>query len=228
LNRKRRRRRPAWGKIIAVAVVLAALAAAWRFTPLSEYLTAERVSEWARAVRETWWAPIAVIAAYTPAAFVMFPRPVLTLFTVIAFGPWLGFTYSMAGIMGAALATYYAGRIMRPETVRRLVGDELHERSEWLRRHGLLAVFALRIVAVAPFSVEGIMAGAVRISPWQYNLGTFAGMAPGVLATTVFGGQIAAALEDPGRINWWLVGAVVAAFVGLSVAVGRWFAKHGH
>ena len=43
--------RPAWGKIAAAALVLAALAAVWRFTPLAEYVTAERISGWARVVR---------------------------------------------------------------------------------------------------------------------------------------------------------------------------------
>ena len=39
----------------------------------------------------------------------MFPRPLITLFAVIAFGPWLGFVYSMTGILLAALVTYYVG-----------------------------------------------------------------------------------------------------------------------
>src|SRR5688572_28578170 len=84
-------RRPAWGKLIVAALALAALAAAWRYTPLSEYITGQRLSGWARAMRETPWAPMALVIAYTPAAFVMFPRPVLTLIAVIAFGPWPGF-----------------------------------------------------------------------------------------------------------------------------------------
>jgi phospholipase D1/2 len=75
-----------------------ALAAAWRYTPLSELVTPERIIAWAKAVRGTWWAPIAVVLIYTPSAFVLFPRPLLTLLTVIAFGPWLGFIYGMAGI----------------------------------------------------------------------------------------------------------------------------------
>src|SRR5690606_3700058 len=45
----RRPRRPAWGKLIALALVFAALAAAWRFTPVSEHLTAENIGRWARA-----------------------------------------------------------------------------------------------------------------------------------------------------------------------------------
>jgi phospholipase D1/2 len=221
---KSRRRRPAWGKIAFAALVMVALAVLWRYTPVSEYFTAHRVAEWARVVRETSWAPVIVVLAYTPAAFVMFPRPVLTLFTVIAFGPWLGFTYGMLGIMGAALATYYAGRVLRHDTVQRVAGDKLDEMTPVLRRHGLLAVLAVRVVAVAPFAVEGVIAGAVRIRLSDYMLGTAVGMTPGVLATTVFGNQISRALQDPSTINWWLIGSVAVAFIVLTFLVGRWFA----
>jgi hypothetical protein len=48
-------------------------------------------------------------------------------------------------------------------------------------------------------------------------------MLPGVLATSVFGDQVTRALEDPSTINWWLVGAVLAAFALLMYAVRRWF-----
>lgn len=218
-------RRPAWGKLAAIVLVCAALAAAWRYTPLSELVTAERVIAWARAVRGTWWAPVAVVLIYTPAAFVMFPRPLLTLLTVIAFGPWLGFAYGMAGILLSAAATYYAGRVMPPRTVERLAGGNLDAVRAKLRRHGLAAMTAIRIVPAAPFALEGILAGAMRVKPWQYLLGTFIGMTPGVLATSVFGDQIAHALEDPSTINWWLIGAVLIAFVLLTLLVRRWFAR---
>jgi phospholipase D1/2 len=218
-------RQPAWGKILLAVLATAALAAAWRYTPLSEFITAERIVGWARAVREVQWAPIVVIALYTPAAFLMFPRPVLTLLTVIAFGPWLGFAYGMAGILFAALATYYAGRILSPETVKRIAGDRLDEMSKKLRSHGLAAVTAVRLVPAAPFAIEGIIAGALRLKLWHYTLGTFLGMLPGVLATSVFGVQITAALEDPSTINWWIVAGVVLAFVLFTYLVRRWFSK---
>jgi len=222
---KRRRRQPAWGKILAVVLACAALAAAWRYTPLSEFITAERIIGWARAVRGVTWAPIVVIALYTPAAFVMFPRPLLTLLTVIAFGPWLGFAYGMAGILVAALATYYAGQLLSRETVKRLAGEKLDDMSKKVRSHGLAAVTAVRIVPAAPFALEGIVAGAARIKLWHYTLGTFLGMLPGVLATSVFGVQITAALEDPSTINWWIVAGVVLAFVLFTYLVRRWFSQ---
>lgn len=218
-----RRRKPAWGKLLAIVVACAALAAAWRYTPLSEYVTAQRVIAWARAVRETPWAPIVVVLIYTPAAFVMFPRPLLTLLTVVAFGPWLGFVYGMAGILLSALATYYAGRTMRTATVERLAGDELNHVRKVLREHGLAAMTAMRIVPAAPFALEGILAGAMRIKLWHFMLGTFIGMTPGVLATSVFGEQLTRALEDPSTINWWVVAAVVTGFAALTWFVKRWF-----
>src|SRR5690349_22772721 len=40
----------------------------------------------------------------------------------------------------------------------------------------------------------------------------FRSMLPGMLAATVLSDQLAAALEDPSRVSWWLVAAAVAAF----------------
>ena len=219
------RQGPAWGKIVLIAITVAALAAAWRYTPLSQYVAPERIIAWAEDFGRHWWAPLIVMTAYTPACFVMFPRPLITLFAVIAFGSTLGFIYGLIGILGAALATYYAGRLMRPQSVRHLVGDKLHEMTDVLRQRGLLACFAMRVVPAAPFVIEGIAAGAVRIKLWHYSLGTILGMTPGTLTTAIFGDQIQAAMEDPSKINWWLIAGVVVFFVVLIAIVRRWFLK---
>ena len=219
------RRGPAWGKIALIVLIVAGLAAAWRYTPLSQYVSAERSIAWAQSVGDVPWAPLVVMLAYTPACFVMFPRPLITLFAVIAFGPVLGFVYSIVGILGAALATYFAGRALPADTVRHIVGEKLNDMTDVLRRRGLLACFAMRIVPAAPFVVEGIAAGAVRISLRDFSLGTVLGMAPGTLTTAVFGDQIQTALEDPSRINYWLIGAVVGFFAILILIVRRWFMK---
>ena len=215
---------PAWSKLALIALGVAALAAIWRFTALGEYLTPERAFDWAQAFGDFWWAPLAVIAAYTPACFTMFPRPLITLFAVVAFGPLPGFGYAMTGILAASLATYYAGRLLPEDTVRHLAGSKMDEMAGVLRKRGLAAVFAVRIIPVAPFAIEGMVAGRIPIKLWHFMLGTFLGMLPGTLTTTVFGDQIQTALEDPSRINWMLVAGVAAFFVVLTLAVRRWFA----
>jgi phospholipase D1/2 len=225
---KTRRRRPAWGKIAVALGVLAGLAAAWHFTPLAEMITPQRLGEWARVVRQSRWAPFVLVVAYIPAAFVLFPRPLLTLIAVLAFGPLLGFTYGMLGILAAALVTYWVGRAVRYQTVRRVLGERLDEARHIFRGHAVLAVFAVNMVPVPPFGVQGIMAGAMRLNVWQYSLGTLLAVLPGALLATTFGNQIMAALEDPAQVSYWLMGAAVVLFAGFVYFARRWASRRTH
>jgi uncharacterized membrane protein YdjX (TVP38/TMEM64 family) len=185
-------------------------------------LEPQRITAWAKAAGDAWWAPLLVIAAYTPASVLMFPRPVITLFAVVAFGPWLGFAYAMTGIELAAWTSYVAGQRFSRNTVRRVSGPRMNRIIKVLRNRGLLAVTALRSVPLAPFAVEGIVAGALRIKLWHFMLGTALGILPGTLAATIFGGQLEAALENPHSINYWLIGGAVALLAGATWFVRRW------
>jgi len=148
----------------------------------------------------------------------------ITLAAVIAFGPWLGFGYALLGITASAVVTYYLGRRMRRDTVRRLAGDKLDRMAEVLKKYGLLAMTLLRLVPLAPFAVESIVAGAIHMRVWHVALGTAIGLIPGTLATTIFGDQIETALSG-GAINWWVVGAVLGVLGAGVWAVNRWFRK---
>jgi phosphatidylserine/phosphatidylglycerophosphate/cardiolipin synthase-like enzyme/uncharacterized membrane protein YdjX (TVP38/TMEM64 family) len=213
---------PAWGKLAAALLAIALLAALWRFTPLAGVATPENTIAWAKAFGSQWWAPWLVMLAYTPACFVMFPRPLITLAAVVAFGPWLGFVYALLGVVASSVVTYYVGMRMRRDTVRRLAGARLDRMVEVLRKYGLVSMTLLRLVPLAPFAVEGIVAGAVRLKLWHLAAGTAIGMLPGTLATTVFGEQLESALTG-GTFNWWAVGGVIALLAVGSVAVKRWF-----
>ncbi len=205
--------------------MIAGLSAIWRFTPLAELVTGERIIGWAEDFASKPWAPFVVLLAYTPACMVMFPRPLITLFAVVAFGPWVGFTYALVGILIAAAATYFAGYFFDRSTVRRLAGDKLNRVVDVMRERGLLAVIALRLVPLAPFAVEGIVAGAIKIKLWQFMLGTAIGMLPGLLAATVFGDQLEAALRDPTQVNYWVVAGVAIIFIVGTLAVRSWLKK---
>jgi phospholipase D1/2 len=220
-----RKQSPAWGKLLLLVLLVAGLTALWRLTPLAELVTAERAIAWAKDFGARPWAPMALMLAYTPACLVMFPRPLITLAAVIAFGPWLGFAYALIGIVFSSIVTYYMGRRMRRDSVRRIAGPKLDRMIEVLRKHGLLAMTLLRLVPLAPFAVESIVAGAIRMKVWHVALGTAIGLLPGTLATTVFGDAIETALSGSGSVNWWLVGSVVLVFIAGIWAVRRWFVK---
>jgi len=203
---------PAWIALASIAIAIVGLMALWRFTPLADSVTPSHVIELAHDIGNHWWAPLVVLAAYTPACLVMFPRPLITLFAVIAFGPWLGAAYGLSGVLVAALATFIAGRMMKRATVRRLAGNKLNHVTEILRKKGLVAITALRVVPVAPFAVVGLVAGAIRIKAWHYALGSLIGFIPGTVTTIVFGDQLETALSDPSKVNYWLMAAVVVIF----------------
>jgi phospholipase D1/2 len=221
----RAKRRPAWGKLALILLAAAALAAVWRWTPLAEIVTAERIVGWTRTVRETWWAPLVLVLAYIPAAFVLLPRPLITLVSVMTFGVLRGLVYSTAGVLLAALVTYYAGRLLPKKTLERLAGDALEPAGKLLREHGVVAVFGSNMLPTPPFVVQNMIAGAVRIALWKFMLGTFLALVPGMLAWTVFGDQIANAMDESGKVNYWLIGGAAVLLVVFTFLARRYLAK---
>lgn len=221
----KKRRGPAWGKLALILVGAALLAAVWRWTPLAEIVTVENVLSWTRAVRDTWWAPIAMVLAYIPGSLVLFPRPVMTLVSVMSFGVLLGLVWATLGVLLAALATYGLGRLMKRETVRRLAGDNFEKVGKMLREHGVLAVFGANMLPTPPFVVQNMIAGAARIPLWKFMLGTFLALLPGMVAWSVFGDQIANAMDESGKVNFWMVGAALVLLVGFTFVARRWLAK---
>jgi uncharacterized membrane protein YdjX (TVP38/TMEM64 family) len=127
--------------------------------------------------------------------------------------------YAVVGILGAALATYFVGRYMRRETVRRIAGDMLDDAAQIFRGHAVVGVFAANMVPVPPFGVQGIIAGAMRLNVWQYALGTLLSILPSAAMLALFGRQVTAGLEGNGQVSYWLlalplVGIAIFAFLG--------------
>jgi uncharacterized membrane protein YdjX (TVP38/TMEM64 family) len=128
----------------------------------------------------------------------------------------------MLGIELSAWLTFIAGKRLDKDAVRRVAGAKLNDIIQVLRTRGLLAITALRLVPLAPFAVEGVVAGAIRVKLWHFMLGTAIGILPGTLASTVFGDQLQAAMEDPTKVNYWLIGAVLLFLGAATWWVRRW------
>lgn len=216
---------PARGKIFSALVAIGALAGVWRFTPLAEYLTPHSLGTFARMLRESTWAPIALVLSFVPAAFVMFPLPVLILLAVLAFGPLAGLSYGMSGAAAAIVATYCAGRMMRYETLRSILGRKLDGARDLFQGHTVVAAFAVSTVPVPPFGVQGIIAGAMRVSFWQYAAGTLLAMLPGAVLAAVFGREIARGVQDGGSVSWPLLALAVIGFGLFGYLAKRWAAR---
>ena len=92
-------------------------------------------------------------------------------------------------------------------------------------KRGLLAVMLVRLVPIAPFPVVNLALGALRVRLPDFVVSTVIGMLPGTLATTVLSDQVAAAIEDPTRINGWLIAIAIAGLGTLAYVGQRWLRR---
>ncbi|MCA9581499.1 MAG: VTT domain-containing protein [Myxococcales bacterium] len=164
---------------------------------------------------------------FVGASLVMVPVTILIPASVIVFGPWLGGTLSIVASVASASIAYAAGRHLMRETVQRWTGDRFETINRTLERNGIVAVAVVRLLPVAPFTVVNLAAGSSRVHFRDFVLGTFLGMAPGILALTVASFSIMEAVRHPGVVSWG--GAlVVVGIIAIALHVFRRFVGHDH
>jgi phospholipase D1/2 len=206
-------------------LVVVALAAAWRWTPLSSWLDVATLVEGARPLRDHPVTPLLVIGAYAVGGLVVAPITMLIIATAMAFGPLLGFVYSLLGCLVSAALTYSIGSLMGRETMRRFTGRHVSLLSHRLARHGLTAILIVRILPVAPFTVINIMAGASEVRFRDFILATFLGMLPGLAVMTFFGDRLQSAIQDPRAESFMILAALVVVLVLVMTWLRRRFGK---
>jgi phospholipase D1/2 len=213
-----RRRGPVL-KVVAAAVLIVGLALAWQFTPLSEFADADLVRHSLAAFAQNPWAPILVLATFVAAGFVAFPVTILIAATAAAFGPWPGLAYAAGGVLVSASITYVVGAKLGKEALRNVLGPRLNRIRRRIARQGIIAVAAIRLVPLAPFTVVNLVAGASAIRPLDYLAGTALGMFPGLIVLSVLGHQIVRILTHPTPADVALLAAAVAAWIAVSIGL---------
>lgn len=213
-------------KTVALVVFIAALGFLWRYTPLSEYADPATLRETLGGMSDNPFAALIVILAYVATGFFAFPVTVLIIVTAGTFGLWPGLLYAGLGSMSSALATYGAGRGLGARFLRNTVGPRVNRISRGIGERGIVAIATIRLVPVAPFLLVNLVAGAFRIPFWQYTLGTFLGLAPGILALSVLGDRVFAMLDNPSFADLATVLGALALWIGLAFGlqkfVNRW------
>lgn len=192
---------------------------------MPDWISLDNTVAWIDALKGHPWTPFAVVLAFVPAMLVMFPRPLITVAAVVVFGPWLGFTYSMVGVLLSSQLAFYAGTRVDEGRLKRWSGPKFDKLLKLLRKRGLVAVTAMRLLPGPPFVVESYAGGILRVKGWHMLVGTFLGMLPGMLATTVLGDQLEAWIAEGKEFNRWVVAGAIAALVALSWATHRWYRR---
>jgi uncharacterized membrane protein YdjX (TVP38/TMEM64 family) len=196
--------------IIGFVVVVAGLAAAWRWTAFGQDFAEPRaIAQWLDSMSETAWMPPLVAIIYVAASMVMFPNTVLCLAIIMAMGPVEGAAYAYGGSMAAALAGYTMGR-RGGAYVDKLRLRGFDRISKELRNGGFVKVLMLRLLPICPFSATNILSGAARVRVLPFLAATVIGISPYILTFSAFGRQARRLLSDPSPTEIAVTVAIVA------------------
>jgi phospholipase D1/2 len=197
-------------KLMAALAIVLGLALAWKVTPLAQYLDRKTVEATIAGFASSPWMPLYVIAAFVLGGLLEFPLILLIAGTAAALGPVVGFACAAAGSLASAILTYFIGAWLG-----RLLGPRLHRIRSRIRRNGVLAVTAIRLVPIAPFTVVNMIAGASGIAFSHYIIGTALGLLPGLVLLSAMGGQIMDIILHPSPSSVLLLVSSIIAWIVL-------------
>ena len=203
-------------RLIQLAVLLLLLlggAAAWRFTPLQDYLSPGNLKEIVAVLKDSELARVYVLGAYVLGSLLMVPITVLITLTILVFGIYDGFIFAVAGAVISSIITYWLGRVLGRDVVRSLAGNKVTGLSQKLGRRGILSTFVIRLMPIAPYSVVNIVAGASHIRFTDFIIGTVLGLLPGIFAIAGIVDRGSALLSGPDLSTILSAIAVIAGVV---------------
>jgi phospholipase D1/2 len=214
--------------IILVFLGALALPLVWRWTPLQDWVNLDSILDWQKSLRNHPAAPFYVVAAYLVGSLVFFPITILTLATVFAFGPVWGNIYALLGWLLSVTEGYFLGRLIGQNALHKLAGERIGRLIDQAQHHGFLAVLALRLIPVAPFTLVNMFIGASGIRFRDLLLASLVGRIPGIFTLALFGVQLENALREPGLLSFALLIVVLVAvpFI-LSRLVMRFYRPEG-
>ncbi|EJM97764.1 VTT domain-containing protein [Herbaspirillum sp. YR522] len=196
-----------------LAVLLVAFALAWRFTPLSDWINLGSLIALARSVDKMPFTPVIVIAAFVVAGMLMVPITVLIAVAGVVFGPMMGGLYAIAGVLLSAALGFVLGQWLGHDALRQMLGPRINNLSRRFAQRGIAAMAVIRLLPIAPFTVVNVVAGASHLGLRDYMIGTFAGMAPGIVLTVMFSHNLAEAIRHPSLQSVLVLVAVTAALM---------------
>ena len=204
-----------WPVIVGASVALA-LTLAWYLTPLSDIAAPDRVQRLLAGSTGQFWAPAVVMAVFVIGGLVAFPLTILIVATAATFGPWLGMLYAMTGAILSASVMHFIGAQFGHAALSRMLGPRWDGVRGKLAKRGILTVVAVRIVPIAPYTLVNLAAGASSITLRDFIIGTFIGLAPGLVAMSFFGSTIVNVLTAPSAADIAILTLSVVAWLALA------------
>lgn len=170
--------------LLLVAIVATGFAVL-RWTPLADYMAIEKISALFDRLRETWWAPVALIAAYVILCPLGVPASPLMITGGVVFGTVLGSVYNLLGTFLGGAATYFMGRALGRDFVLHLAGNRLKRVERMIARRGFWSMVGVRFLPL-PYPLVNYCAALAGIRPLLFLTTTAIGLIPGITLFTYF------------------------------------------
>lgn len=200
-NNNNRRMRRGLIRLLGLFLLIGALLAIWRYSPLDEWTLPSQIGIWLDRLRASEWAGPLVVAGFVLGSFVVFPVTAMIAATGIALGPTDGLIWASVGSLIGATINYGLARMIPEATIQRWVGPWVGRMAQRLKRGGIVAVMVARNLPFAPYTLVNVVAGGARIPFQDYLIGTILGMGPIIAALTILGDRLRGAWEDPTLTN---------------------------
>ena len=198
---------------LGFVAVLLVLGGSWRWTPLGDWLTPDRIADWLDIFENPWIRFLGVLGLVAVTSLFMVPLSALVVAAALILDPWQAFAASMTGAVISAAVAFVTGEFGGGRILEHYGESRVHRLSKRLSDRGLLAVAVLRLIPVAPYTVVNVVAGASHLQLGKFLLGTAIGLVPGVAALTWFSGSLLEAVRNPGAETLGILGVVIVVIV---------------
>ncbi|MEP7210034.1 MAG: VTT domain-containing protein [Alphaproteobacteria bacterium] len=181
----------------------------------------EQVTTWFGELRDGPWALPATVLIFVVTAYIAAPQFMLIAACVVAFGPWLGFWYSMAGTVISGVTMFYTGRWAGAAFLRRYGGSTVNRMSRFIGRNDFLASLIVRNVPTAPAIVVNMAFGASHANFWRYIAGLTIGSIPKTAIVALLGQSMKSAMGGAMLIAGGVVVAVAVIWVVVTLVARK-------
>jgi uncharacterized membrane protein YdjX (TVP38/TMEM64 family) len=145
------------------------------------------VAGFLRALRDAWWAPLAVTGTFTLLAFVGAPQIALIAATVAVFGPAEGIILSWIATMISAGVGFLLGRHGGAGMLDRLGAGFVQRIAGVVAANGFLAALIIRLIPSGPFIMVNMALGVSQMRASWFFGGTGVGIVPKIVLVAFAG-----------------------------------------
>lgn len=194
---------------IFICVVLG-MVALYFFTPLSDYLEIDKITELASDIPDNTLTAFIFLVVFLFGGALLIPVPLMAFTVSLVFNIWISVLICIIGFLLASLSGYGIGRVLGADFFGERVKKHTETIKEKMDDKGAWAILALRLAPTPPFTATSILAGSLKINVFKFMLGSTIGIAPLGLGAVFFGTGALELMKEPSGLA---VSSIVAAVI---------------